>query len=121
MSYLAEPTAKQLVESVASYLQAQLPNMEGRAAFHGRVAVNVLNIVARELERGPAAAERERESLAALLGADADLETLRTQLSEKIQTGALTAQSPGLLDHLARTVKDRGEIEQPTYASLKRL
>ncbi|MBI1188767.1 MAG: hypothetical protein GC206_15785 [Alphaproteobacteria bacterium] len=114
-----EPTTQQLVEAAAGFLEAQLPNLDGRAAFHGRVAVNVLGIVARELALGPAAAAREREGLKALLKHDGTLAELRAELCGRIRAGQLTQANPMLLDHLLRTVADRVAIEQPRYGSLK--
>jgi hypothetical protein len=117
---LAEPTAAQLAEAVAAYLEKDaLPALTGRPAFHGRVAVNVLRIIEREFRLGPAAAEREREGLRGLLSKDAGLDQLRAHLSDAIRAGAMHVQTPGLLEHLARTICDRVEIEQPNYASLK--
>jgi aminoglycoside phosphotransferase (APT) family kinase protein len=52
------PTASELLEAVREYLLGSvLPATSGQVAFHARVAANVLAIVARELELGPAAAE----------------------------------------------------------------
>jgi hypothetical protein len=117
---LGEPTAAQLAEAVATYLERDaLPALSGRAAFHGRVAVNVLRIIERELRLGPAAEAREREGLRTLLGEDGELASLRAKLSDAICEGRMDAQTPGLLECLARAVADRVEIEQPNYASLK--
>jgi hypothetical protein len=119
---LAEPTAAQLAEAVAAYLEKDaLPALSGRAAFHGRVAVNVLRIIERELKLGAAAAEREREGLRALLNREGGLHELRAHLGDAIRAGVMDAQTPGLLEHMARTICDRVEIEQPNYASLKLL
>jgi len=118
---LGEPSASQLVEAVALYLeQTAMPKLDGHAAFHGRVALNVLAIVQRELKDGPAAAEGERARLAALIGRDGDLADLRNTLTAGIRSGAIDETTPGLLDHLEKTVADRVRIEQPNYASLKR-
>jgi hypothetical protein len=115
---LGEPTAAQLAQAVATYLERDaLPALSGRAAFHGRVAVNVLRIIERELQLGPAAAAREREGLQALLREDGELATLRAKLSDAIREGRMDSQTPGLLEHLARAIADRVEIEQPNYAS----
>lgn len=117
-NFLGEPTSRQLVEAAARYLEQQLPSMTGRAAFHGRVAVNTLNIVAREMELGPASAERERNGLSMLLGVDGDLQMLRGELCAALRAGRMTPLTPGLLDHLLQTTRDRVAIEQPTYGSL---
>jgi hypothetical protein len=120
--HLGEPTAAQLIEAVAGYLEnVAMPKLEGHPAFHGRVAINVLNIVAREITLGPAAAEAERTRAAALLSEDGDLETLRRKLCARISAGEITLATPGLADHLLATAADRVRIEQPNYASLKRV
>lgn len=117
---LGEPKATQLLEAVAGYLEnVAIPKLEGHAAFHGRVAVNVLNIVRRELELGPAAAEAERSRLAALLGADGELDTLRRDLCARLTAGKMNFDTPGLAEHLLATAVDRVRIEQPQYKSLK--
>lgn len=122
MAYLGEPGATQLVEAVARYLEeVAVPQLEGHAAFHGKVAINVLNIIAREISLGPAAAEAERARLAGLLGSDGDLDGLRRTLCERLTAGAMTLETPGLADHLLASAADRVRIEQPNYASLKRI
>ena len=117
---LAEPSAKQLLEAVSGYLEkVAVPALEGHAAFHGKVATNVLAIVARELDLGPAAAIAEHRRLTALLGHDGDLDTLRRRLCAEIGGGKVHLATPGLADHLLATVADRVRIEQPGYATLR--
>ena len=117
---LAEPSARQLVEAVSGYLEKiAVPALEGHAAFHGKVAINVLAIVARELELGPAAAAGERARLAALLGEDGELDVLRRRLCAQLAAGEANLATPGLADHLLETAAARVRIEQPNYASLK--
>ena len=119
---LAEPTAKQLVEAVSGYLEkAAIPALEGHAAFHGKVAMNVLAIVARELELRPAAATAEHARLSTLLGHDGDLDSLRRRLCAEIGSGVVTLKTSGLADHLLATVADRMRIDQPSYATLRLL
>lgn len=120
--FLSEPTAVQLVQSVASYLEkVALPKLEGHAAFHGRVAVNVLNIVARELSDGADAAAAERAALVALLGHEGDLADLRWRLCNALREGSMTLETPGLGEHLLATAAARVRIEQPNYGSLRRV
>jgi hypothetical protein len=119
---LGEPTAKQLVEATAGFLErVALPQLEGHAAFHGRVALNVLATVARELELGPAAAAAEQARLEALVGERGELDALRRALCAKLRAGEATIETPGLAAHLLATVVDRVRIEQPAYASLRRV
>jgi len=119
---LGEPTAIQLVEAAASFLEkVATPQLEGHAAFHARVAANVLAIVARELELGPAAAAAETARLAALLDQDCDLAVLRRVLCSKLCAGEMDIATAGLAEHLLATAADRVRIEQPGYASLKRV
>ena len=119
---LGEPSAAQLVEAVAIYLEkTALPKLEGHAAFHGRVALNVLAMVQRELADGPAAAAQEHVRLAGLIGMDGDLTFLRSALSAEIRAGAIDETTAGLLEHLERTAADRVRIEQPNYGSLRRV
>ena len=54
---------------------------EGRVQFHTRVAVNVLNIVARELELDDTFAETHAGRAAALLGHDGDVDDLERELA----------------------------------------
>jgi hypothetical protein len=119
-SPFAEPTITQLVEAVAGYLEkTALPHLEGHAAFHGRVAINVLGAIKRELQEGPAALAAEEARLGALLAQEGGLNALRWALVAAIRNGEMTAQTPGLLDHLLKSAMDRVAIEQPGYGALR--
>ena len=69
------PTAAQLVAAVRDFLADDvLPAVEGRVRFHTRVAINVLGMVEREIELGPAQAAKHERRLAGLgVADDADL------------------------------------------------
>lgn len=42
------PTARELLESVREWIERDLaPSLEGRLAFHSRVAANILDMVSR--------------------------------------------------------------------------
>lgn len=117
---LGEPRAVQLIEAVAGYVESIAPSLSGRDAFHGRVAVNALRIVVRELELGPAAEARELQGLAAL-GFPGQLEEARRALCAAIRSGEQSLGNKRLADHLLRCVANRVAIEQPNYASLARI
>ncbi len=119
MSY-GQPNLVELVRAVSLYLEeTAMPALTGRAAFHGRVAVNVLGTIAREIEHGPHAHARERDGLAALMGRDDDLDALRAALCADLRAGRKDADTPGLVAALLAAAIDRVAIEQPSYASLR--
>jgi hypothetical protein len=110
------PTAGELVTAVREFLENDvMAATDGRVQFHTRVAVNVLNIVARELELGDDFAEGERERAAALLGHDADARTLERELAAAIRSGALDDRLEQVRDHVRTTVREKLLIANPGY------
>ncbi|MBI2169072.1 MAG: hypothetical protein HYU28_06170 [Actinobacteria bacterium] len=109
------PTASELLEAVSEFLERDVMTQEGRVGFHGRVARNVVDIVRRELELGPAADEVEMEGLRSLLGVDcpADLREANVALARLIREGALDERRADLLDHLRATAIAKLEIANP--------
>jgi hypothetical protein len=73
--------ATTLIEAVQLFLAELEPELKGRRAFHAKVAGNALAIVARELAQQPQA--REQALLAGVMGHDAPLDTLRTQMCDR--------------------------------------
>lgn len=115
-----QPTAIELLKVAAHFVRNEfLPQLSGHAAFNARVTANVLDIVRRELELAPAANARELERLAALLGETGDLDRLNRLLCERIASGRLGLDSPGLADHLWETTLAKLAIDQPGYASYR--
>jgi len=114
------PTASELVAAVADFLEREVgPALDGRLAFHTKVAANALRIVERELAAGPAAAEGDRVRLRELTGSEGDLRTLNALLAQRIRAGELPAEDPALRDHLVRSVLSRIAIDNPRYPSLR--
>ena len=117
-----QPTAAELLRAVNDFLQEHvLPQLEGHAAFHGRVAANVLGIVQRELETAPEANEAEHARLGRLLGEEGSLEDLNRALCRRIRSGELGLDTPGLVDHLWETTLTKVAIDQPKYATYQRM
>jgi hypothetical protein len=117
-----QPSVSELVLAVKSFIDETAgPNLTGHAAFHARVASNALATVLRDLELRPANEAAEIARLIALLDASEsdDLATLNARLSEKIRSGDLTPQTPGLLEHLKTTTVAQVEIDQPRYSGLR--
>lgn len=116
-----QPSAAELLTAVHDFLtQHAMPKLEGHTAFHARVAANVLAIVQRELEHGPANDAAERARLRDLLGEDGDLDTLNRRLCARIRSREFTPETPGLIDHLRAVTDAKLAIDQPSYAAFKR-
>ncbi len=117
-----QPSVSELVLAVKSFIDETAgPNLTGHAAFHARVASNALATVLRDLELRPANEAAEIARLRSLLDASEgdDLATLNARLGEKIRSGDLTPQTPGLLEHLKTTTVAQVEIDQPRYSGLR--
>jgi len=114
------PTAPELLDAVTEFLEAELqPALDGRLAFHTRVAVNALRIARRELELGPALDAERRAGLPRLLDAPVDAEALRdleVELARRVRSGALDDRRPELIDYLRATLRIQLDIAHPGYA-----
>src|SRR5882724_5685997 len=116
-----EPTPIELTKAVADFLRKDImPTITGHNAFKLRVAINMLDLVTRQLTlvQGGDAAEAAR--LAKLLGMPGSLMELNRVLADKIAKGELDLQTPGLSEHLWQTTMDKLAVDQPNYASYKR-
>jgi hypothetical protein len=112
---IEHPRAEELVEAVARWIDSVRPNLPPRDAFLARVAANVLGVVRRELIQGPAAEAAAVERLSALLGEEGDLAALNAELCERLRSGLMDAQTPGLLAALKANITDQIAIDQPNY------
>jgi hypothetical protein len=114
------PTAPELLDAVTEFLEGELqPALEGRLAFHTRVAVNALRIARREIELGPALDAQRRAGLPDLLDVPVDSATLReleTELARRVRAGALDDRRPDLIDYLRATLRIQLDIAHPGYA-----
>ncbi len=116
-----EPTPVELTKAVADFLRDDIaPLLSGHNAFKLRVAVNMLDLVTRQLtlEEGSDAAEAAR--LKQLLGIDGSLFELNRALADKIANGETGLQTPGLAEHLWQTTMDKLVVDQPNYAAYRR-
>ncbi len=115
------PSISELIDAVQRYLNdVARPGLTGHAAFSALVASNVLAIVKREVELGPEQRFDEKTRLVSILNADSNstLQDLNVQLCEKLRTGELTADTPGLFDHLKTTTISQLAVDQPKYSGL---
>ncbi|HUO93599.1 MAG TPA: DUF6285 domain-containing protein [Rhizomicrobium sp.] len=115
-----QPSMRELVEAVREFLETKaMPELKGHTAFHARVATNALAIVVRELDQGPRASHEELARLRGLLAQDGTLEELNRELCKRIRSGKFTIATPGLVEHLEKTTRDKVAIDQPGYSGLK--
>jgi hypothetical protein len=116
-----EPTPEELIKAVADFLREDIaPQLSGHAAFKLRVALNALDLVARQLrlEQGSDVAEASR--LSELLDMQGSLAELNRALAGRIANGEADLQTPGLAEHLWQTTMDKLAVDQPNYAAYKR-
>jgi hypothetical protein len=117
-----QPSAAELIDAVAEFIARDVaPTLTGRLAFHARVAANVLAIVKRELELGPAADRADAARLAALLGTEGDPAALTEELCRRIAAGEIAVDDPTLIDHLWATTLATLAVDQPGYATYRRI
>ena len=117
-----QPSAAELIDAVAEFITGDIaPTLTGRLAFHARVAANVLAIVGRELELGPAADRADAARLAALLGTEGEPAALTEELCRRIEAGEIAADDPALIDHLWATTLATLAVDQPGYATYRRI
>jgi hypothetical protein len=111
------PDAERLVLAAADFLEEQLlPTLGGHHRFHTRVCANVLRTVARELQQAGELERGEHRRLCELLAREGPLEALNGELAQRIASGAMPLDTPGLLEHLRATLKESLEINNPNWA-----
>ncbi|QOG19999.1 MULTISPECIES: DUF6285 domain-containing protein [Bradyrhizobium] len=116
-----EPTPIELTKAVADFLRSDItPLISGHQAFKLRVAINILDLVTRQLTREEGSDAAEAERLRALLGMDGSVTELNRVLAERIAKGEVDLATPGLAEHLWATTMDKLAVDQPNYASYKR-
>ena len=116
-----EPTPEELTKAVADFLRNDIaPEIGGHNAFKLRVAINVLDLVTRQLKLGQESDAAEAARLTRLLGMEGSLIELNRALSDKIAKGEVDLQTPGLAEHLWQTTLAKLAVDQPNYASYKR-
>lgn len=116
-----EPIPVELTKAVSDFLRNDIaPLISGHQAFKLRVAVNILDLVTRQLTREEGSDAAEVERLRALLSMDGSVAELNGVLSERIAKGEVDLATPGVAEHLWATTMDKLAVDQPNYASYKR-
>jgi hypothetical protein len=116
-----EPRPEELIKAVADFLRTEIaPQISGHHAFKLRVSINALDLVVRQLEREQGSDAEEAGRLSPLLGVKGPLAELNRALAERIATGELDLQTPGLAEHLWQTTLAKLAVDQPNYAAYKK-
>jgi len=116
-----EPKPTELTKAVADFLRNDIaPLVSGHNAFKLRVAINMLDLVTRQLTREQGSDAAEAARLAQLLEMQGSLLELNRVLAARIATGVVDLQTPGLAEHLWQTTMDKLAVDQPNYGSYKR-
>jgi hypothetical protein len=116
-----EPAPIELVKAVADFLRNDVtPMISGHNAFKLRVAINILDLVTRQLTMEEASDAKEVERLTGLLGIKGSVMELNRVLAERIAKGEIDLGTSGLAEHLWQTTMDKLAVDQPNYASYKR-
>jgi hypothetical protein len=116
-----EPTPIELTKAVADFLRNDIaPLISGHQAFKLRVAINILDLVTRQLTQEEGSDAKEVERLRTLLGADGSVTDLNRVLADRIAKGDVDLATPGVAEHLWQTTMDKLAVDQPNYASYKR-
>lgn len=104
------PTAVELLEAVREWMEKDLmAGVDGRIQFHTRVAVNIIDIVRREIELGPGQESHHQEVLEAF-GVNSDAE-----LASAIRAGDHDGDLLGVLDRLCPVIEDKLKVANPRY------
>jgi len=115
-----KPSAEKLLAAARAFLnETAMPQLSGHAAFHARVAGNVLDILAREFELAPGFNRAETARLESLLGETGTLKELNRKLCDKIATGEMDLSDEKLKIHLIKTTMGKLAIDQPRYQGYK--
>ncbi len=116
-----EPTPIELTRAVADFLRNDItPAISGHNAFKLRVAINILDLVVRQMTLAEGSDAAEAASLKGLLGIEGPLNDLNRALAEKIAKGEVDLSTPGLSQHLWQTTMAKLAVDQPNYGSYKR-
>ncbi len=116
-----EPGPGELTKAVAEFLRAEIaPLVSDHNAFKLRVAINMLDLVTRQLTLAAASDAAEEERLRRLLAMQGSLLDLNRALANKIANGELDLRTAGLAEHLWQTTMDKLAVDQPAYAAYRR-
>ncbi|MEE4350852.1 MAG: DUF6285 domain-containing protein [Pacificimonas sp.] len=109
----------ELAEAVSGFIEEIMPQLEGRQAFHAKVARNALAIISREVRDDPLPAERAY--YAERTGVDGGGAEAERAFCAALRTGEIDAGDPALLSDMTAFVAARLAVDNPKFSTLKRL
>ena len=112
---ITHPRAEELTQAVSRWIDQVRPSLDPRNAFLARVAVNILGVVARQQQLGPAAEAAAVARFTTLLGHGGDFAMLNRELCERLRAGEMDVATPGLIAALKANVLEQLAIDQPNY------
>ncbi|MEO8539259.1 MAG: DUF6285 domain-containing protein [bacterium] len=124
------PTIDQLLEAIAGYLRDDvMVNTQGRTNFHGRVAMNAVEMLRREISTLEDHLAREWDGLDHILGVSPmpphlgavreELTQRNKDLSARIRAGEADSGEwrGAVLAHLRKTIHDKLTVSNPALAA----
>ena len=112
---ITHPRTEELAQAVALWIDQIRPSLDPRNAFLARVAANAMATIGREITLGPAAEAQAVRLMGEVLGTAGTHAELNAELCERIQSGEMTVETPGLLAALTVMARDQIAIDQPNY------
>ncbi len=114
------PSPATLATAIADLLKREfLPKLTDHLAFQTRVAINALDLIARQTGTQAASEAKEHARLVALLKREGPLAELNADIAAQIAEGTMDLSTPGLADHLWATTLEKLAVDQPNYASYR--
>ena len=117
-----QPSQKELIDAVKCFISdTAMPQLTGRAAFHARVALNVLDILSRDIANRKKNEEAELTRLQEFLECydpGLKLDDYNKMLCKKIANGEKGLDAPELLELLRQNAVEQLKVDQPKYSGL---
>ena len=119
---LSKPSVSQLCEALSEFIADELaPQISSsELSYKLKIALNILDIIAREAEQGPQFSVLEQGLLAEFLGTPGDTDELNARLSEQITVGQFDGKEGQLIAVLERITLSKMAIDNPRYSSYKK-
>ena len=114
MSVFDRPTAKELLEAVIDFIDAEIKSdsYPANKKFKFQIVLNVLNVVKREVETGEEINEKISELGSNLIGEN---EFTIEKLSQKIRDKEFDHEDKDLVDFLYNLTEEKIKIDNPKY------